>query len=200
MRRGPPVTRFASSGDVSIAYQVVGDGPFDLVYVPGAMSHVDGNWDNPARARYFRALSSGCRLILFDKRGTGASDAVGIANLETRIDDVRAVMDAAGSSRAAVMGVSEGGPMSVLFAALHPERVAALILYGSLPRFLWAPDFPWGQVREEWDREIEHDARDGERSSRRGSGCRESRTRRPNLSPEACGWEAVRTPVARSSG
>ena len=156
---GPPVTRFASSGDVSIAYQVVGDGPFDLVYVPGAMSHVDGNWDNPARARYFRALSSGCRLILFDKRGTGASDAVGIANLETRIDDVRAVMDAAGSSRAAVMGVSEGGPMSVLFAALHPERVAALILYGSLPRFLWAPDFPWGQVREEWDREIEHDAR-----------------------------------------
>ena len=105
-QRVPPVTRYAKSGDVRIAYQVVGEGPFDLVYVPGAMSHVDLTWENPARARYSEAIAEWCRLILFDKRGTGASDPVGVADLETRIDDVRAVMDAAGSSRAAVMGVS----------------------------------------------------------------------------------------------
>ena len=153
----PPETRYAKSGDVRIAYQVVGEGPFDLVYVPGAMSHVDLIWDDPARARYFGAIAEWCRVILFDKRGTGASDSVGIADLETRIDDVRAVMDAAASSRAAVMGASEGGPMSLLFAALHPDRVAALCVYGSLPRFLWAPDFPWGRPKAEWERELEHD-------------------------------------------
>ena len=153
----PPETRYAKSGDVRIAYQVVGEGPFDLVYVPGAMSHVDLIWDDPARSRYFGAIAEWCRVILFDKRGTGASDSVGIADLETRIDDVRAVMDAAASSRAAVMGASEGGPMSLLFAALHPDRVAALCVYGSLPRFMWAPDFPWGRPRAEWERELEHD-------------------------------------------
>lgn len=153
----PPVTRYAKSGDVRIAYQVIGDGPYDLVYVPGAMSNVDYTWDHPARARYFRALAERCRLILFDKRGTGASDAANVGDLETRIDDVRAVMDAVGSSRAAVMGASEGGPMSLLFAALHPDRVAALVIYGSLPRFLRAPDFPWGRERGEWERELEHE-------------------------------------------
>ena len=114
-------------------------------------------WENAARARYFDAIAEWCRLILFDKRGTGASDPVGVADLETRIDDVRAVMDAAGSSRAAVMGVSEGGLMSLLFAALHPDRVAALCVYGSLPRFMWAPDFPGVDPRAEWERELEHD-------------------------------------------
>ena len=106
----PPETRYAKSGDVRIAYQVVGEGPFDLVYVPGAMSHVDLIWDDPARGRYFGAIAEWCRLILFDKRGTGASDPVGVADLETRIDDVRAVMDAAASSRAAVMGASKVAP------------------------------------------------------------------------------------------
>jgi pimeloyl-ACP methyl ester carboxylesterase len=155
-----PTTRYARSGDVSIAYQVVGEGPFDLVFVPGAVSHVDLIWDDPVRAAWFGRLASFSRLIVLDKRGTGASDPAPIADLETRIDDVRAVMDAAGSARAAVMGVSEGGPMSLLFAATHPERVAALVLYGALPRFAWAPDFPWGQPVEEWRRELEQEVRD----------------------------------------
>ena len=154
-----PVTSYASSGDVNIAYQVIGEGPFDVVYIPGAVSHVDLIWDDPARSRYFERLSRFCRLIVLDKRGTGASDAAGVGDLETRIDDVRAVMDAAGSRRAAVVGVSEGGPMSLLFAATHPARVAALVIYGSLPRFVWAPDFPWGQTRAEWDRNLEHEVR-----------------------------------------
>lgn len=154
-----PATRYARSGDVNIAYQVVGEGDFDVVYIPGAVSHVDLIWDDPARSRYFERLSRFCRLIVFDKRGTGASDPAVVGDLETRIDDVRAVMDAAGSRRAAVVGVSEGGPMSLLFAATHPSRVAALVLYGSLPRFEWAPDFPWGQTRAEWDRELEREVR-----------------------------------------
>lgn len=140
---------------MNVAYQVVGDGPFDLVYVPGAVSNVDLIWDDERRARYFGRLGSFARLIVFDKRGTGASDHVTLGDLETRMDDVRAVMDAAGSARAALMGVSEGGPMSLLFAATYPERVAALVLYGSLPRFAWAPDFPWGQPQADWERELE---------------------------------------------
>lgn len=154
-----PTTRYARSGDVNIAYQVVGEGEFDVVYIPGAVSHVDLIWDEPARARFFERLSGFCRLIIFDKRGTGASDQTAVGDLETRIDDVRAVMDAVGSRRAAVIGVSEGGPMSLLFAAMHPSRVAALVVYGSLPRFVWAPDFPWGQTLAEWDRELEHEVR-----------------------------------------
>ncbi len=154
-----PQTRYTRSGDVNIAYQVLGDGAFDVVYIPGAVSHVDLIWDDPARAHYFERLASFGRLIVFDKRGTGASDPIGVGDLETRIDDVRAVMDAAGSRRAAVIGASEGGPMSVLFAATHPGRVAALVMYGSLPRFEWAPDFPWGQPRAEWDRELEDEVR-----------------------------------------
>jgi len=137
----------------------VGNGPFDLVYVPGAVSHVDLIWDDPARAGYYGRLASFCRLIVLDKRGTGASDPADVGDLETRIDDVRAVMDAVGSARAAVMGVSEGGPMSLLFAATHPTRVAALVVYGSLPRFAWAPDFPWGNRLEDWRRETDHDVR-----------------------------------------
>jgi class 3 adenylate cyclase len=144
---------------VNIAYQVIGDGPFDLVFVPGAVSHVDLIWDDPDRAGFYSRLASFCRLIVLDKRGTGASDLGSIGDLETRIDDVRAVLDAVGSPRAAVMGVSEGGPMSLLFAATHPARVAALVVYGSLPRFTWAPDFPWGVPLEQWQRQLEHDVR-----------------------------------------
>jgi pimeloyl-ACP methyl ester carboxylesterase len=131
-------TRYARSGDVSVAYQVVGDGPCDLVLVPGGISHVEAIWDEPAHARSLRRLASFSRLILFDKRGTGLSDPVATCPmLETRMDDVRAVMDAAGSERATVLGVSEGGPMSALFAATYPERTTALILYGTCPTLAW---------------------------------------------------------------
>ena len=127
-----PETRYARSGVVRIAYQVVGSGPLDLVYVPGFVSNLDVFWEMPEWARFFSRLAAFSRLIVFDKRGTGLSDRdVGIATLEERMDDVRAVMDAAGSATAALYGVSEGGPMSVLFAATYPQRVRALILYGS---------------------------------------------------------------------
>src|SRR3954449_3915810 len=144
-----PSTRYAKSGDVSIAYQVVGDGPIDVVLVLGFATHLDLQWEMPAFAQFFERLSSFSRLILFDKRGTGLSDPVLDApTLEERVDDVRAVMDAAGSERAALFGVSEGGPMSVLFAATHPERVAALALYGAMARTTEAPDYPWASPAE----------------------------------------------------
>ena len=131
----PPETRYAKSGGVRIAYQVVGNGPFDLVYVPGFVSNIDLFWEMPHQAYFFGRLSAFSRLILFDKRGTGLSDRVaGIATLEERMDDVRAVMDAAGSERAALFGISEGGAMSVLFAATYPQRAQALVLYGSYAR------------------------------------------------------------------
>ncbi len=154
-----PETRYARSGDVSIAYQVFGAGPFDLVSVPGAFSHVDLSWEDERRAGYLRALASFARVIVFDKRGTGASDHVEIPDLESRMDDVRAVMDDAGSARAAVMGSSEGGPMSMLFAATYPERTRALVLYGTFARGVWAPDYPWMPTRAERQREGEEDAR-----------------------------------------
>ena len=139
-----PSTRYARSGDASIAYQVVGDGPTDLVLVLGFATHLDLQWEMPPFARFFERISSFSRLILFDKRGTGLSDPVAEApTLEQRIDDVRAVMDAAGSERAALFGISEGGPMSLLFAATHPERVTALVLHGAMGRTTWAPDYPW---------------------------------------------------------
>ena len=139
-----PETHYARSGDVSIAYQVVGEGPFDLVWVHGFVSNVELAWQQPTLAAFNRELASFCRLIRFDKRGTGMSDRVGVASLETRMDDVRAVMDAVGSPRAALLGSSEGGPLSLLFAASYPERTSALVLWSSFPRYTWAPDYPWG--------------------------------------------------------
>jgi pimeloyl-ACP methyl ester carboxylesterase/class 3 adenylate cyclase len=137
----PPQTHYARSGDVNIAYQVVGDGPFDLVFVPGFISHLDLQWADPRIARFLEKLASFSRLILFDKRGTGLSDPVAApAPLEDRMDDVRAVLDAAGSERAALFGLSEGGPMSVLFAATYPERTRALILCGTFPTGAADPD------------------------------------------------------------
>ena len=130
-------TRYAKSGDVHIAYQVIGDGPVDLVFVSGWITHVELGWDDSLEAAFRRRLAAFSRLILFDKRGTGLSDRVPVDQLpilEERMDDVRAVMDAVGSERAALMGVSEGGPLSALFAATYPERTAALILYGSFAR------------------------------------------------------------------
>jgi class 3 adenylate cyclase/pimeloyl-ACP methyl ester carboxylesterase len=155
-----PETRYARSGEVNIAYQVVGDGPFDLVFVPGSVSHVELVWEIPAWAAFLRRLASFSRLIVFDKRGTGMSDRVaGAPTIETRMDDVRAVMDAAGSKRGALLGLSEGAPMSVVFAATYPERTWALVLCGALIRSLWAPDFPWGYTEEAWDRVSEEELR-----------------------------------------
>lgn len=147
-----PETRYAKSGDVHIAYQVTGDGPLDLVFVPGFVSHVELQWEDPRWAHFLTRLASFCCLIRFDKRGTGLSDRVaGIATLEERMDDARAVMDAVGSKRAALLGISEGGPMCALFAATYPVRTSALIMYGATARFAWAPDHPWGRTPEEFE-------------------------------------------------
>jgi class 3 adenylate cyclase len=145
-----PETRYARSGEVSIAYQVIGNAPLDLVLVPGWVSNVEHAWDEPSLARFYQRLASFSRLILFDKRGTGLSDRMsGAPTLEERMDDVRAVMDAAGSQRAVVMGLSEGGPMAALFAATYPERASALVLYGTYARRLKTYDYPWAPTGEE---------------------------------------------------
>jgi class 3 adenylate cyclase len=141
-----PETRYAKSGEVRIAYQVVGSGPFDLVFVPGFISNIELFWEMPEWAQFFMRLAAFSRLILFDKRGTGLSDRVaGIASLEDRMDDVRAVMDAAGCDRATLFGVSEGGPMSLLFAATYPERAQALVLYGTYARYLTVDEDTFNQ-------------------------------------------------------
>ena len=139
-----PTVQYAKSGDISIAYQVVGDGPLDLVLVLGFATHLELQWEMPAFARFCERLASFSRVIVFDKRGNGLSDPVNdVPTLEVRVDDVRAVMDAAGSKRAALFGVSEGGPMSTLFAATHPGRASALVLHGAMARTTEAPDYPW---------------------------------------------------------
>jgi class 3 adenylate cyclase len=143
-------TRYARSGELHIAYQVVGDGPIDLVYVPSWISQVEHYWEEPMVARYFNRLASFSRLIMFDRRGSGLSDPVPRAPaLEEQMDDVVAVMDAAGSRRAAVFAQLEGGAMAAMFAATHPERTSALVLYEAMPRMSWAPDYDWPPRREE---------------------------------------------------
>jgi pimeloyl-ACP methyl ester carboxylesterase len=151
MSSATPETLYACSGNVRIAYQVLGEGPPDLVFVPGVISNVEYVWQHPAgAARWFRRLASLSRLIWFDKRGTGVSDRVAdIPTLETRMDDVRAVMDSVASERAVLMGVSEGGPMCALFAATYPQRTSGLVLWGSLPKFVRAPDYPWAPTFDE---------------------------------------------------
>ena len=152
----PPETKFAKSGDVNIAYQVVGSGPRDLILVPGWMSNIEVFWEEPAVARFLRRLASFSRLILFDKRGTGLSDRLGdIPDLETRMDDVRAVMDAVGSDRAALCGYSEGGVMCMLFAATYPSRTTALITIGSFPRQKPGPGYPWGRPLDKQEEFLE---------------------------------------------
>jgi pimeloyl-ACP methyl ester carboxylesterase len=158
-----PETRYARSGDLNIAYQVVGEGPLDLVYVPGWISNVELNWDEPSHAHVLERLARFSRLILFDKRGTGLSDPVPLDRmppLEERMDDVRAVLDAVGSERTAVFGFSEGGLMSVLFAATYPERVTALALYGTFAKRIWSEDYPWAPKPDARAREIEQLERD----------------------------------------
>jgi len=145
-----PQAHYAKSGTLSIAYQVLGDGPIDLVVVPGWISNIEVFWEDAQVARFFERLSTFTRLILFDKRGTGLSDrSTEVATLEERMDDVRAVLDAVGSSRAALLGYSEGGTMCVLFAATYPGRTQALITIGSYARRLKAPDYPYFASREE---------------------------------------------------
>jgi pimeloyl-ACP methyl ester carboxylesterase len=159
----PPITRYARSGDVNIAYQVVGDGPFDLVWVPGWISNVEESWEVPEYGRFLSRLASFSRLILFDKRGTGLSDPVPLGNLpglEQRMDDVRAVLDAAGSTNAAVFGASEGGNLSILFAATYPERMRALVLSAIYAKRLRSADYPWAPTREEREQQHAHLERD----------------------------------------
>lgn len=147
--------QYARSGDVSIAYGVVGDGPFDVVFVGGwVLSVFETAWEGPARDT-LSALAEFSRLILFDKRGTGLSDRdAGVPDLETRMDDIRAVMDAVGSRRAAIVGVSEGGPMTLLFAATYPERVAAVVLYGTGASYVQDDDYPWAESEADWNRRM----------------------------------------------
>jgi class 3 adenylate cyclase/pimeloyl-ACP methyl ester carboxylesterase len=145
----PPV-RYAKSGALNIAYQVTGSGPRDLVLISGFVSHLELDWAEQRHVHFLERLGSFARLIRFDKRGTGLSDRPGgLPDLETRMDDVRAVMDAAGSERAVLFGYSEGGPMAILFAATYPERTVALALYGTYARRLAAADYPWGRTPEE---------------------------------------------------
>ena len=147
--KAPPV-HYAKSGDVHIAYQVVGTGPLDILMTPGATSSLDVYWEEPSFARFFTALAKVGRLILFDKRGTGLSDRIALAaTLEERIDDMRAVLDDVQSSRAIIFGLSEGGTMGILFAATYPDRTAGLVVYGSSARWTRSPDHPWLRPREE---------------------------------------------------
>lgn len=142
--------QFARSGGVDVAYRVVGDGPIDLVYAEGAYSHLEVDWELPQFRRYCERLGEFARLILFDKRGMGMSDRVpGATTLEERMDDIRAVMDAVGSERAAVIGESEGGPLAMLFAAAHPERTRGLILQGAEVRERRDEEWPWGEATDE---------------------------------------------------
>jgi pimeloyl-ACP methyl ester carboxylesterase len=163
-----PEVRYARSGEVNIAYQVIGQAPLDLVFVMGWITHLEYFWTEPSFAQFLRRLATFARVILFDKRGTGLSDRVPLdqlPTLEQRMDDVRAVMEAAGSERAVLCGVSEGGPMCSLFAATYPERTVALVMIGSYARRLRTKDYPWGpsaaerdafldQIREHWGQPV----------------------------------------------
>jgi len=148
-----PTTHYVKSDDVHIAYQVFGKGPLDLVFVPGFVSNVEAIWRHPDHSAFFRRLASFCRVFLFDKRGTGMSDRGSqIFTLEQRMHDVQAILDEVGCERAALFGVSEGGPMSLLYAATYPVRTSALILYGAYAKRSWAPDYPIGWKDDQWER------------------------------------------------
>ena len=153
-----PHTRYARSGSLNVAYQVFGDGALDLVFVPGYISHVEQIWKYPACSAFLERFGTFARILMFDKRGTGMSDrATGIPTLEERMDDIRAVMNAAGSEKAVMFGLSEGVPLSVLFGATHPDRTHGLILYGGSATYVQQPDYPWGRPLEEYQRGIDED-------------------------------------------
>ena len=150
-----PPTKYAKTADgVHVAYQVIGDGPIDLLFAFGWLSNVDATWSRPEMVSFFKRLASFSRLIVFDRRGSGLSDRVGeghVGTLEAGMDDIGAVMEAAGSERALLFGFQDGGMLCALFAASFPERTAGLVLFGSAPRGLWAADYPWGWTETEWD-------------------------------------------------
>ena len=146
--------RYARSGDVEIAYRTLGDGDIDMVFVQGWISHLNVMWDNPNYRRFCEALGGFTRLVLFDKRGMGLSERVEIGTIEDRMDDVRAVLDAIGSERAVLFGVSEGGPLSILFAATYPERTRALVLCGAEVKEEITEDWPWGESTREEHRDV----------------------------------------------
>jgi pimeloyl-ACP methyl ester carboxylesterase len=150
-------TQYADADGASIAYQVIGDGAVDVVYVPGWVSNIEVVWEEPSMARFLRRLASFSRLILFDKRGTGLSDPVSLREMptiETRMDDVRAVMDAVGSRTATLMGHSEGGNMCSVFAATYPQRTDRVILIGSYASRIWSEDYPWAPRADDRERDI----------------------------------------------
>ena len=181
-----PIRYVESVGGYSIAYQVVGDGPLDLIFVHGFICSFQPGWEWPALASFYRGLPRFGRLILFDKRGTGLSDRVlGIASLEERMDDVRAVMDAVGSERAVVVGVSEGGPMCALFAATHPDRTQALITLGAYARRNWAPDYPIGRRRSRTAGCARRPSSGA--ATRPSASCRSARRRSPPTRPRSTG-------------
>jgi pimeloyl-ACP methyl ester carboxylesterase/class 3 adenylate cyclase len=147
-----PRTHYVKSGDVYIAYQVVGDGPLDLVYAPPWIGNMELFWEEPRYARFLKRLAAFSRLILFDKRGTGSSDrTTGVPIIEQQIDDLTSVMNSVGSERAALLGASEGGSLCTLFAATHPERTSALVLCGAVATTRWSPETPWAPTRETFD-------------------------------------------------
>lgn len=150
-----PEVRFAKNGGVSLAYQVVGDGEFDLVFVPGFVSHALAGWEEPRHARLLRRLASFSRLITFDKRGTGMSDPMlRLPSRRDQVDDVRAVMDAAGSRQAALFGYSDGGSLGIMFAATYPQRVSALVTFDATVKCMSSSDFPWGWSQERFERSL----------------------------------------------
>jgi len=150
-----PQTQYAKCGDLNIAYQVFGEGPLDLLYAQGWVTNVEYAWESPDYARFLTKLSRFARVIFFDKRGTGMSDRdVGVATLEQRSEDINAVLDTVGSEKAALLGVSEGGAICSVFAATYPERVSQLINYGSRPKYVWSPDYPYGLKPHEIEAEM----------------------------------------------
>ena len=185
-----PTTRYARVADDSyVAYQVVGDGPIDLVYTSGWFGHVEAQWEYPALARFLERLASFSRLICFDRRGHGLSDPIDIDNitLEQWMDDVRVVMDAAGSERAALLGAGEGGPMAILFAATYPERTSALVLTNSSASMARRPDYPWGMPPAVQEAVIEGvQAPIGTGRPRPGSSARSPPTSRTRCSSSGC--------------
>ena len=190
-----PEVHYAKSGAVNIAYSVIGQGAGDLVLVPGFISHLEIDWEEPRHARFLQRLASFSRLIMFDKRGTGLSDRPGgLPDLETRMDDVRAVMDAAGSERAALFGYSEGGPMACLFAATYPHRTTALVLYGTYARRRDPDgDYPWAPTWDERQRYAEEVEREWGRESDLG-------TMAPGADAALTRWWRARARAAASPG
>lgn len=150
-----PITKFTRAGDVAIAYQVIGDGPIDLIYISGWLHNIEIVWEHPGYRKFLEGLAEKCRVIIFDKRGTGMSDRnVGAPTLEERAEDIRAVMSAVGSTKAAIFGISEGGAMTAVFAACYPEMVSSIVMIGSRPCDAWKPDWPRGRRRAEFENDL----------------------------------------------